>query len=68
MTWMIRLRKALSVQVVGGPGLVVKPDNHQAEGCVEPLGHFAIVSCFVVEFSAFRGVCAIVNGGGNSSN
>jgi hypothetical protein len=47
---------------------MVEPKNHQAEGCVEPLGHFAIVSCFVVKFSASGGVCTIVNGGGNSSN
>ncbi len=52
----------------GGPGVVVKPKDHQAERCVEPPGHFAIVSCFVVKFSASWGVCAIVDGGGNSSN
>ncbi len=39
----------------GGPGAVVKPKDHQAERCVEPLGNFAIVSCFVVKFSASQG-------------
>ncbi len=52
----------------GGPGVVVKPENHQAAECVKTSGHFAIVSCFVVQFSASGGVRASVNGGGNSSN
>jgi hypothetical protein len=54
--------------VSGGPGVMVEPKDHQAERCVEPLGHYTIVSCFDVESSASWGVCAIVNGSGNSNN
>ena len=51
-----------------GPGVVVEFENKQTKGCVDFLGHFTVVSHFIVEFSAAQEEGTVVNGGGNSRN
>ncbi len=49
----------------GGSGVVVESENKQTIGCVDFLGHFTVVSCLIVKFSAARWGGTVVNGGGN---
>ena len=48
-----------------GPEVVVESKNEQTKGCIDFLGHFTVVSHFIVKFSAAQGGGTIVEGGGN---
>jgi hypothetical protein len=51
-----------------GPGVVVEAKDKSGKGAVDFARHFAVVACFVVEFSApWRG-SAVIDSGGNSCN
>jgi hypothetical protein len=51
-----------------GSRVVVNSKDQQGEGFIELTGHFAVVSCFIIQFGASWRGDTIVDGGSNSSN